>query len=212
MQNCLRTGGSLKVIVHCVFLWARVSCAKGRCRSARCTVSAPARVGSSRAADCRRCWRRWPARSAAGQRCLVHRNWWALVATSVAVAMLLLLNAGASPLSVLAMTKWVCWGRLLATKVTLHATRQALLQAAARVPCDPATKIGKREGSAAVSAELRTQQREQCLVLVDGQNLSGAHRPSLGRPAIGIQADFSNEVFHGSVAFLLSLCGGAGGV
>jgi len=64
---------------------------------------------------------------------------------------------------------------------------------------DPALKVGKREGGLAIAAISGPEQREKRRVLCDGQKLSIAKCPTLGREIESHQGDLTDKrVLHGA--------------
>src|SRR5262245_37250 len=61
-------------------------------------------------------------------------------------------------------------------------------------------KVRQAEVHPAIPAECRTQQREQRLVLIDGQKLPVAKRPTLGREAEGHDSDLRQKRFGHSIS------------
>src|SRR5260370_1370693 len=60
---------------------------------------------------------------------------------------------------------------------------------------DPALEVRQREGRLAVAPIGRSQEREQGLVLVDGQQLAVAKSPALGREVERHDLDFADKRF-----------------
>src|SRR5262245_21227828 len=82
----------------------------------------------------------------------------------------------------------------LTAKPAQHVTRES--RSISRRDDSVALKVGQPERRDAVAAEGRAEQREQCLVLGDLQDLTGAGRPPFWRKAEREDSNLSKKWIH----------------